>query len=155
MVFLVLVTWMALSDRLLRLVLPLSRELKWSCPSVRFKIVTPRFLDFLIWYRFAIFFLVLSFGIGSFQKWLNYKATWPECQGGFHHHIHRAKGWSLLLRNDRCHTAALPGWFLFKTDRRGFFDFISKFFDDFVCHLRLASVSASELHFHFYLISSV
>ncbi len=38
---------MTLSDLLLRLVLPVSRELKWSCPSVRFITLVP-FLERLI-----------------------------------------------------------------------------------------------------------
>ena len=38
---------MILSDLLLRLVLPDSRELKWSCPSVRLITLTPFFERFI------------------------------------------------------------------------------------------------------------
>lgn len=48
-----------LSDLLLRLVLPVSRELKWSCPSVRFMTFVP-FLERLIIKRFENVLRVLN-----------------------------------------------------------------------------------------------
>ena len=50
---------MTLSDLLLRLVFPDSRELKWSCPSVRFMTLTP-FFERLIIKRLENVFLVLK-----------------------------------------------------------------------------------------------
>lgn len=53
---------MAKSRRLFLVVLPDSRELKWSWPSVRFKIFVPFFDRFTI-NRFAVAWWVFSFGI--------------------------------------------------------------------------------------------
>ncbi len=57
----------ALSERLFLFVLPLSRALKWSCPSVRFITCTP-FLDLLTLNRLAVALCVFSLGIMSFFK---------------------------------------------------------------------------------------
>ncbi len=65
---------MVLSDRLLRLVLPLSRALKWSCPSVRFITFIP-FLDLLIVKRFAVALWVFIFGIILKSKWVDYNVS--------------------------------------------------------------------------------